>query len=269
MSILANSVRLWKSRVQETWTPLRQLDEMAKHFRLGTVMSAHYGGRSLGFGPGVEWHVWMSGWFQAEPGDIKSVARGPNGPEVKNEAALQLMRMLWDEIEPVTTESSVVALGTDCSEPATTAPEPEPDPEVATMAAMYEEPMARQIEQAIQVDCAICNDFVEELSYVSHLTACHRQKLLEQETRLQEKVSELEDSIERLRQIALTCSVCYEDASTVRPPVFVGSMVCGHTICTWCLARLPKDPRARKRRCPTCRHLVGREVQRVFTGSAI
>ena len=66
-------------------------------------MIAHYRGRSLGFGPAVEWHVWMSGWFQVEPGDIKSVARGPNGQAVKNEAAIQLMRMLWDEIEPTAT----------------------------------------------------------------------------------------------------------------------------------------------------------------------
>ena len=54
---------------------------MARHFRLGTLMRVHYGGRGL-----VEWYMWLSGCFLIEPRDIKSVFRGQNGQEVKDKA---------------------------------------------------------------------------------------------------------------------------------------------------------------------------------------
>ena len=210
---------------------MRRLDEMARHFRLGTVMSAHYGGRGQ-----VEWEVWLSGWYIEHPGETKAVSRGING-QVKEEAASELMRMLWEEIEPKEATAALVA---------------ETEPAMEMVAAMLEEPVEEPIEQQVQLGCAICEDFVAESSYATHVDVCFRQRTAENEARHREKVAELEESVERLRQIALTCLVCYEDASSVRPNVFIGAMVCGHTVCNRCLERLPKDPRAKKRRCPTC-----------------
>ena len=66
---------------------------------------------------------------------------------MKDEAANELMRMLWEEIEPNVAKAAMVT---------------ETEPETAVVAAMLEEPVAEPIEHQVNVDCAICEDFAAE-----------------------------------------------------------------------------------------------------------
>ena len=70
------------------------------------------------------------------------------------------------------------------------------------------EAVAGPIEQLVHIDCAICEDIVAESSYTNHAAECHPRNMEELNARQHQKVDELEAKVERIRQIALTCSVC-------------------------------------------------------------
>ena len=175
MSVYANLTRLWRTREQGDWTPLRRLEEMARHFRLGQVMYHHSGARGQ-----VEWCVWLSGWYRQDHGDVKAASQGRNGAKVKEEAAMKLMAMLWKELEH------------------------NPPSELEAMMA---EPVVPPTDEQVQIDCAICGDFVLESSYANHVGICFQLRMVEQQqntsqlegerrTDLEERIAGLENQVQ-------------------------------------------------------------------------
>ena len=69
-NIIRDSVTAWQARVQAEWTPMRRVQEIARHFRVGHVMTklSQTGGM-------YNWELWIERMYREEPGDLRGTAR--------------------------------------------------------------------------------------------------------------------------------------------------------------------------------------------------
>ena len=234
--IIKNSVNAWKSRVQLEWTPLRRIQEMARHFRVGSVMTKLSQAGGL-----YRWTMWFESMYKKEPEDLRGTAVGEVCKDTKNDAAEELARVLEEE------------LGFGGEARPITARDVEQDPEGILLERIA-------VDGRVDIICDVCSEFVHEPLYLEHLVICSRRR----HEGILERVELAETIVTRLSLSVASCCICLEEAADLNERNYLGLISCGHLICELCYRRVEMDATSRRKNCPSCRQSIRHTPTRII-----
>ena len=236
-----NSIKAWERRDSPAWPPLRKLQELIRHFRLGDLITRLHERAGQ-----CHWTMQLS----EGPVNLIGEASGRECSAVKDKAAVDLIDNIQVEFGFYDNPVRNMELETD-------------------LTALRIERLA--IDRPVEIICNLCNEFVVEADFPNHTNRCYYNRVTQLTNQLRtvqeeadEEATNIRAELERVRQSAYRCLVCFEETHEIRDPNWLGTLPCGHLICTHCYDRLIQGAASHRRECPTCRRSIKMRPIKIF-----